>query len=83
MFVECEFKNASLHDADLSWAYFGTNESELAACSEKVGLTQAQLDEARWDSWRPPYLNGLLDAETLRPLVLKRQVSGEQYEKDE
>ena len=78
MFMECEFKNASLQDADLSWAYFHTKESELTVFSRKVGLTQAQLDEGRWDSWRPPDLNGLLDAETLHPLVLKRQVSGEQ-----
>ena len=68
MFDDTVLVNASLKEADLSWAMFSTKDDELAAISLKFGLTQAQLNEARWDSRTPPYLNGLLDAKTLQPL---------------
>ena len=70
MFIDTVLTNASLKDADLSWAYFSTDENELSSFSRKIGLTQAQLDEAQWNSWSPPNLNGLFDAETLEPLVV-------------
>lgn len=56
-------------EADLSWAYFSIDDNELAALSLKIALTPSQLDEARWESWTPPNLNGLRDAVTLEPLV--------------
>ncbi len=68
-FRETVLANASLKDADLSWAYFATEKNELAALSLRVGLTQGQLDEACSDPLFPPNLNCLLDAETLQPLV--------------
>ena len=61
--------NTSLKGADLSGAYFSTEENELAASSLKSGLTQDQLNEARWDENNPPKLNGLRDANTLDTLV--------------
>ena len=70
IFHDTVLVNASLKEADLSWAYFSTEENELSAFSLRIGLTQAQLDEAQWDSWTPPYLNSLLDAKTLEPLVV-------------
>ena len=69
MFAGCEFKNAELTSADLSGAYFLASTNELAAQSLEFGITQSQLDEARSDPLNPPQLNGLLDANTLRPLA--------------
>ena len=62
--------NTSLKEADLSRAYFSTDKDDNAASSLKVGLTQAQLDEAHWDPWTPPNLNGLRDSESLELLVV-------------
>ena len=68
---------AILYDANLS----GTDLSGIAARSvaNKVpvcGLTQAQLDEARADPDKPPKLDGVLDAETGKPLVWPREPCG-------
>ena len=70
IFSDTVLVNASLKEAAPSWAYFSTEENELAALSVKIGLTQSQLNEAQWNSWTPPNLNGLLDAKALEPLVV-------------
>ena len=77
MFGDTVLENASLKEADLSWAYLSVEKKDLAAFSLKIGLTQAQLDEARWESWTPPKLNGLLDAKTLEPLILEDHLPDE------
>ena len=81
--VNCEFTNTSLEAADLSGAFFVTTPTEHSAIPPKLGITQEQLDEAYWDFEMPPTLNGLLDAETLQPLVLKRHKTDEQCKEDE
>ena len=70
MINDSEMRNAALKGADLTFTTFSIDENELVAISSKFGLTQAQIDEARWESFGPPELNGLLDAETLQPLEL-------------
>ena len=69
MIKDSEMKDAALMGADLSFTTFFIDENELAAQSQKCGITQAQLDAACSDPLYPPQLNGLLDAETHEPLV--------------
>ena len=57
--------SADLDDANLSGAEFSAGDGESPA----TGLTQAQLDEARADPDNPPKLDGVVDAETGKPLV--------------
>ena len=75
--MNSEFANATFEDANLSGTYFRTSETDLAVQSQKYGITQAQLDEARSDPLNPPQLNGLLDSETLNPLVWRGLTLGE------
>ena len=57
--IKTKMSEAILSNTILSGAYL----------SGVIGLTQAQLDEARADLGDPPILDGVLDAETGQPLV--------------
>ena len=64
----------SLQDANLSDTEFEKPRPFPPTLSEsdkrpKLRLTQAPLDEARADPASPPHLNGVVDAETGKPLV--------------
>ena len=74
-----DLSNANI-GADLPEAFFlasslcqarflGSDLSGARILSSVTGLTQAQLDAARADPDNPPELDGVLDAETGRPLV--------------
>ena len=63
-----EMSGAKIPGTDLSGTYFYDPHGGTAT-SPVTGLTQAQLDEACADSDNPPKLDGLLDAETAKPLV--------------
>ena len=77
--VYADLRNASLEHADLSIAkLINTKMSKVilsntilsgAYLSGVIGLTQAQLDQARADPNNPPILDGALDAETGLPLI--------------
>ncbi len=54
-----DFKNANLSGTEFSFDNGGRSAK---------GLTQAQLDEARADPDNPPYLEGVVDAKTGKPL---------------
>ena len=82
---DANLESANLKKADLSGAYLlgtklsgvdfdGTNLSGARLSSDNdekpaTGLNQSQLDLARADPGNPPYLNGVVDAETGKPLV--------------
>ncbi len=66
--LRTDMSGALLRDTNLTGTYFydprgGTGSSPV------TGLTQAQLDAARADPDNPPRLDGVLDAETGKPLV--------------
>jgi len=63
-----DMAGAKIPGTDLSGTYFYDPHGGTAT-SRVTGLTQAQLDEARADSDNPPKLDGVLDAETGKPLV--------------
>ena len=69
---------ADLTDANLSGADFSRNymKKDLPSSGEvspATGLTQNQLDGAKADPDNPPYLEGVLDSITKRPLVWRGQ----------
>ena len=82
---EANFGSANLKNVDLSRAFFlGANLSDVDLSGANLsgarfsgsddwkpatGLTQSQLDQARADPDNPPYLGGVIDAETGMPLV--------------
>ena len=66
--AHANLSGASLRGAELSGAYFYDPGGGTAA-SPVTGLTQAQLDAARADPTNPPKLDGVLDAETGKPLI--------------
>ena len=84
-FYDANLESAILKNADLSGAYLlgtklsgvdfdGTNLSGARLSSDNdekpaTGLNQSQLDLARADPGNPPYLNGVVDAVTGKPLV--------------
>ena len=55
---------AYLTNANLSGAKFSFSGEHLA-----MGLAQTQLDEAQADPVNPPHLDGVVDADTGKPLV--------------
>ena len=59
---------ATLSDTDLSGTHFYHPHGGKAT-NPVTGLTQDQLDEACADPDNPPKLDGVLDAETGKPLV--------------
>ena len=59
-----DLSGADLDDANLSGTKFSTGWGDSPA----TGLTQAQLDGARADPDNPPELDGVVDAETDKPL---------------
>ena len=80
VFKDINFCSALFIGADLSKAHFLCNSNldgvsllytNLSGTefSEVIGLTQAQIDQARADPNNPPKLDGVLDAETGLPLV--------------
>ena len=80
VFKDINFCSALFIGADLSKAQFLCNSNldgvsllytNLSGTefSEVIGLTQAQIDQARADPNNPPKLDGVLDAETGLPLV--------------
>ena len=62
--VGTNLSGVDLTDANLSGARFSADKGWKPA----NGLTQAQLDEARADPDNPPYLEGVVDAKTGKPL---------------
>ena len=66
---------ADLTDANLSGADFSRDHLEVVGdrftgeLHPATGLTQEQIDQARADPERPPFLEGVLDPTTKRPLV--------------
>ena len=63
-FMAANVSGAYLTNANLSGAKFSFNGEHLA-----MGLAQSQLDEAQADPDNPPHLEGVVDAETGKPLV--------------
>ena len=63
-FWDADLNRANFADANLSGAEFSVGGRQAA-----MGLTQAQLDQARASPDKPPRLNGVLDTETGEPLV--------------
>ena len=63
-----DMSGAVLSDTNLSGTYFYESGGGTGA-SPVTDLTQAQLDEACADPDNPPKLDGVLDAETGKPLV--------------
>ena len=79
-FFKADLSNADLTDAnlvgailagaDLTSANLSGTKLSLAGCElPAIGLTQAQLDRAQADPVNPPHLEGVVDAETGKPLV--------------
>ena len=66
--LRTDMSGVTLRDTDLSGVYFYDPDGGTAT-SPATGLTQAQLDEACADPDNPPRLDGVLDAETGKPLV--------------
>ena len=66
--LRTDMSGVILRDTKLSGVYFYDPHGGTAT-SPVTGLTQAQLDEARADPDNPPRLDGVLDAETGKPLV--------------
>ena len=66
--LRTDMSGATLRDTDLSGTYF-SNTRGGTVTDLVTGLTQAQLDEACADPDNPPKLDGVLDAETGKPLV--------------
>jgi hypothetical protein len=68
-----KFFRAALEEANLSGATlyirYTFPDGSDGSPSPALGLTQAQLDEARADPNNPPRLDGVFDAETGEPLV--------------
>ena len=68
--IGADLSGASFLQSKLSLARFlGSDLSGARILSSVTGLTQAQLDEACADPDNPPRLDGVLDAETGKPLV--------------
>ena len=63
--MDTDFSGAFFPSANLSGAKFSFDNGENPA----RGLTQSQLDSARADPNNPPVLEGVVDAETGKPLV--------------
>ena len=63
-FLDANLDGARLTDANVSGVQFSNGGNQPV-----IGLTQAQLDEARADPENPPILTGVVDAETGEPLV--------------
>ena len=63
--VGTNLSGVDLTDANLSGARFSAEKGWKPA----TGLTQSQLGEARADPDNPPYLEGVVDAKTGKPLV--------------
>ena len=70
--LSTDMSGAILRDTDVSGTYFCNPHSEVAT-DLVTGLTQAQLDEACADPDNPPKLDGVIDAETGKPLVWRGQ----------
>ena len=70
-FTHANLQGALLQEANISGALFALpfDFDETPAPGSPRGLTQAQLDLARADPAKPPYLRGVLDAETGKQLV--------------
>ena len=66
--LEANLSNTKLWDANLSGAWL-TIITDSGGVESARGLTQAQLNEARAHIDNPPMLDGVLDAETGKPLV--------------
>ena len=66
--LRTDMSGAILRDTNLSGTYF-YDPSGGPAARPVTGLTQAQLDAACADPGHPPKLDGVLDAETGKPLV--------------
>ena len=71
-FLDTNLTSANISEANISGAQF-SNEGWQPA----IGLTQAQLDQARADASNPPRLLAVLDAETGEQLVWHEQTPGE------
>ena len=67
--VGADLTGAELEDANLTGASFSGGRGIGGRRNPAIGLTQAQLDEARSDPGNPPVLEGVLDAKTGEQLV--------------
>ncbi len=64
-----DLSRAKLTDTDLSYANLSETNLSEASLAGTTSLTQAQLDQACADPDNPPKLDGVVDAETNKPLV--------------
>ena len=62
-------KGANLAKADLTGAFLGSANLTDAYMSECKGLTQEEIDHAEAEPDNPPKLEGVVDADTGKPLV--------------
>ena len=67
--TDVNLSGAKLGGADFSSAFLGNVNLSGAFLMGAENLTQSQLDQTRADPKKPPNLQGLVDAETGKPLV--------------